>query len=253
MVVGCWGETQVSFWDMARRTKVRSVDVELPKNPGPLAGFFDSISCVAASGDGSYAAVGGYGSYSKIRLMDGASGMTVCYLPTEFGKFGDVTCLEFGSGHTFLAAGRSDGIVDLWDVPNRRILNHCVGDAHQINDVDFTRDGSQLATSCNGGEVRVWDVPSGRAKRVLEGHRGAVSSVAFSPDGDTLATGGSDGTVGVWDVAAGVEISRVNCPHAVGTGVRSLAFSQDGTRLYAADGDGVLIFGAKRKRQTQDR
>src|SRR5438552_257273 len=68
-----------------------------------------------------------------------------------------------------------------------------------------------------------------------------VYAVAFSADGYRLATGDKVGHVVVWDVESGKQLTTCEAPgmytwdpvqrlHSIG-GIRSLAFSPDGTRL----------------------
>ncbi len=52
--------------------------------------------------------------------------------------------------------------------------------------------------------------------------------MAFGPDARTVATGHADGTAVLWDVAAGNTVHTFNVP---GSGIRSVAFSPDGTTL----------------------
>ena len=72
---------------------------------------------------------------------------------------------------------------------------------------------------------------------------GAIpGDVAFSPDGAWLAAGGdstvgSGGTVAVWDASSGSVLSRWSTTSAV----RSLAFTQDSSRVVTGGADGTLL------------
>jgi WD40 repeat protein len=67
--------------------------------------------------------------------------------------------------------------------------------------VDFSGDGTRLATGSQDKRARVWDAALG--ERLLEvRHDRAVWAVAFSSDGARLATGSLDRSVQIWPLAA---------------------------------------------------
>jgi WD40 repeat protein len=103
----------------------------------------------------------------------------------------------------------------------------------------------------------VWEAESGRLVHELKGHPektpqhfgSMLHAVTFSHDGKRLATGDKVAHVVVWDVETGKELGAVDAPvmytwdkvqrlHSIG-GVRSLAFSPDGTQL-AVGGTGKI-------------
>ncbi len=66
--------------------------------------------------------------------------------------------------------------------------------------IDWSRNGTLIATGGLDGTARVWDATTGEQRLVLAGTAGLVANVAFSPDGTRLLTGGGDGSARVWDV-----------------------------------------------------
>jgi uncharacterized protein len=91
--------------------------------------------------------------------------------------------------------------------------------------LDFSPDGSLLASGGEDGAVRIWDPRGTKPIRTLEGHTGPVTSLAFSPDGTTLVSSGR--TVRMWDVGRGREKGS---PDA-GPWAESVAISPEGDRL----------------------
>jgi WD40 repeat protein len=67
-----------------------------------------------------------------------------------------------------------------------------------VNDLEFSADGSRLATANGDGSIRLYDADTGRQQLELRGHAGSVANVSFSPDGRWLASYGAEGTVRVW-------------------------------------------------------
>lgn len=120
--------------------------------------------------------------------------------------------------------------------------------------VAFSPDGRYVALGGDGRELNVWDVALLTAEAPPPRRRGRagrfesqslifcgdleswVFALAFSPDSRHVAVGTVDGGAHVWEVATGVEVARV----VVGAEVRDVIFSEDGTRLWLGDEDGIV-------------
>jgi WD40 repeat protein len=116
-----------------------------------------------------------------------------------------------------------------------RLTDH----SNAVSSVDFSPDGTVLATASEDHtvhllDVRVPDHPVQLAE--LTGPAAAISLVTFSPDGRMLATSADDATARVWDVSDRTRPQEL----AVLTGhagpVSSVAFSPD-DRQIATTGD----------------
>jgi hypothetical protein len=129
----------------------------------------------------------------------------------------------------------------VWDTANVSQAAVLSGHTAQVNTLDFSPDGTLLASGSGSIDpnmpqdftVRVWDVAAGSQRFALEGHSASVRGVAFSPDGALLASGSLDGTVILWDVATGNMVMTLRNENAVG--VNAIAFSPDGTLLASGD------------------
>lgn len=108
---------------------------------------------------------------------------------------------------------------------------------------DAVATQNHLLTAGNDRVIRVWSADSGQLVRELRGHGGAIFTLALHPEG-SLASGDQHGVIKHWDMATGRLVRDLNASalwHAPETtmsltgmgGVRSLAFSRDGTTLYA--------------------
>jgi WD40 repeat protein len=118
-----------------------------------------------------------------------------------------------------------------------------------IRKVVASPDGKLIASVGDDMVCRLWDAETGAKVQELRGHEeltphhfpSMLFTCAFTPDGRLLATGDKVGHIVIWEVASGRPSTTLEAPtfytwdptqrrHSIG-GIRSLAFSPDGTRL----------------------
>ena len=80
----------------------------------------------------------------------------------------------------------------------------------RVEAMDFTTDGTHLATGSFGGRVDIWTVPRGRRMASFN-LSGLVTSVRFSAQGRFLCASGK-GEVGVWNMETQQLIRKVTIP-----------------------------------------
>jgi WD40 repeat protein len=110
------------------------------------------------------------------------------------------------------------------------------GERARVRRMEFSPDGTLLATAGYTGAVTLWDVAAGEPVRTFEGHEGRVWAVSFSRDATLLASAGDDHTVRLWSTAGG----DPRVLHGHGAPVRSVAVSPDGRRVASGDEDHEL-------------
>lgn len=98
-----------------------------------------------------------------------------------------------------------DRVARVWDAETGELIATIqdsvppvTGRASSVEDVDFSPDGSLLATASIDGTVRVWDASTGALVTVLAGHTKWVKRVSFTADGTRLISASYDNTVRVW-------------------------------------------------------
>ena len=159
-----------------------------------------------------------------------------------------VTCVRL-AGNKVISGGY-DGRLIWWDLENNRAIR-TTEDAHsrQVRQLALSPDGTKLASVADDMVCRLWNVENGERIRELRGHEARTPTnfgsmlycCAFSNDGTKLATGDRVGHVVIWEVATGRQLAAIEVPslytwdptqriRSIG-GVRSLAFSPDGTHL----------------------
>jgi WD40 repeat protein len=158
--------------------------------------------------------------------------------------------LDWSPDGVFVTEGpENTGMIDLRDAATgasvRTWENHS-----DINDVQFSEDGSMLATGGDDGTLRVWDPSSGEPIAVVQG-AGPVFGVSFDASGSLVAA--------MWLEESMIRIARSSTGEVVGTihppglpldtalspdGGRVVAgdFFEDATRVYdAATGEEIMV------------
>jgi WD40 repeat protein len=145
-----------------------------------------------------------------------------------------------------LLAGRPDGdlIVNsddqYIDPRTEKVGGRALADGRQVTSLAFSPDGTQLAVGDSTGHVTLWDgalrdrtgALTGTSDTATQGEPEAVGALAFSSDGGTLAVGGANGTLRLWDTE-GHQLLGSDLP-TPGDEIRSLAFAEDGSMVYAS-------------------
>ncbi len=177
------------------------------------------------SSDGTTIAAGGDGSIFQwdattgrpVRTIDSGGVATLAYSP---------------NGRELASTQLSDPIVRIWDAATGHLVRTLQGHVGGVIGVDWSHDGTLIATGGRDGTARVWDAATGEQRLVLAGHAGLVALVAFSPDGTRLVTGGSDGTARVWDITPAATAESLGIARA--GWATSVAFSPDGSTILTA-------------------
>jgi WD40 repeat protein len=158
---------------------------------------------------------------------------------------------------TTLVSGGYDGKLTWFDTEDGKKVRTLGAHAKWVRKVAASPDGTLLASVADDMLCKVWDTKTGKLVHELRGHKektpqnfgSMLYALTFSHDGALIATGDKVGHVVVWDAKTGKELGSCEAPvmytwdprqrlHSIG-GVRSLAFSPDGTRL-AVGGTGKI-------------
>ena len=145
-----------------------------------------------------------------------------------------------------LISGGADGILRVWDLPNRKLLHELPGHTLNIEGVALSSDGRLAASAGHDGNVQVWDLsgPEPRRKWIVN----AVStlySVAFSPDNGRVAVALTDSAVVEYETTSGRLIARNSNPVGKFRGVTYVPGS-DGMLLAAGDDGRLRAWDASR-------
>ena len=209
----------------------------------------------------------GHGGPPSVSLWDIDAGTELARLPAADLLLPDIQhsqvigTLTFSPDGKYLVAGfcakhytsrKSEPFpLAVWEVATRRLIHVLNGHTGFCTALDFSRDGTLLASGSRDGTAIIWSTETWKATRTLENRdRGIdefdddepdqqvgpiyVEDVAFSPDGETLALASYSGSVHLWDVASGNPLKTLK-GHS--SAVRALVFSPDGRTLASGSAD----------------
>ncbi len=156
----------------------------------------------------------------------------------------DGRSLVAGFGSPLLTTNEPVAPLKVWDVATRRPIRRLQGHMNFCVSLDFSPDGTLMASGGRDGTAILWSTATWTRARTLlnpdknslfeDGSRGMVEDVAFSPDGKTLALASREASVQLWEVATGKLLETLK-GHP--SSVNAVAFSPDGRTLASGGAD----------------
>ncbi|MEH1164436.1 hypothetical protein V6V47_03495 [Micromonospora sp. CPCC 205539] len=213
-------DNTIKVWDLAAgRVRAR------------LTGHTAGVIALAVAPDGKTLASSARD--GTVRLWDLATGRSRGVLPNDREGPWVVSIAFSPDGQTLAGAGGR--AVRLWDVGRQEV--RAALPVSNVASVEFSPDGTRIATGGDDNQVRLWDAGTGQIQAVLPGHTDAVRALAFSPDGRLLASGSADQTIRLWDPTITSTRAVLTRP---GVRVAAAAFSPDGSTLAVGDDDDTV-------------
>lgn len=80
-------------------------------------------------------------------------------------RSGHSTCVRFNRKGDYLAAGRGDGTVVIWDIETMGVARKLRGHSKQIQSLSWSRCGRYLLSVCMGWKAILWDLQDGQRYR----------------------------------------------------------------------------------------
>ncbi|MGB4974076.1 MAG: caspase family protein [Cyclobacteriaceae bacterium] len=84
------------------------------------------------------------------------------------------------------------------------------GHGLQINDIEYSPDGTKIATCSEDFTIKIWEIATGKEMTTMFGHTKAVNDLAFAPDSKTLVSVGDDNKVIIWEVESGKSLKVIS-------------------------------------------
>ena len=118
-------------------------------------------------------------------------------------------------------------------LPAARVRGVLRGHEHAVTAVDWSRDGTRIATASTDHTARIWDTSTYDQLLVLR-HDDEVRAVAWSPDGTRVATMSTDRSARIWDAATARPLVIMRGHSEAGWGV---TWSPTGDRVATSSND----------------
>ncbi|KAK4105692.1 SWD1-like protein [Parathielavia hyrcaniae] len=80
-------------------------------------------------------------------------------------RSGHSTCVRFNRKGDFLASGRVDGTVVIWDLETMGVARKLRGHSKNITSLSWSRCGRYLLSACQGWKAILWDLQTGKRHR----------------------------------------------------------------------------------------
>eukprot|EP00039_Didymoeca_costata_P014699 m.240211 g.240211 ORF g.240211 m.240211 type:complete len:384 (+) comp16075_c0_seq3:1031-2182(+) len=178
-------------------------------------------------------------------LLIGAGDGTVAHMKPNTWKIakkitlqGTITSISpRGEGHEFFVGTSQSNMyrVSLADFDYEHILG-CHPAA--INDVQFSRESSELYGTCAGSEIRIWHTYTNRELLRIDVPNKVCNAFLILPSGHAIVSGWDDGALRGFLPESGRLAFEV--PNANSKGVTAIATTQDCSRLVTGGGDGQV-------------
>jgi WD40 repeat protein/transcriptional regulator with XRE-family HTH domain len=231
-------------WDGGRHLVAADADglVRTWTLPTPVLRAGGAVDSVAYGDNGQLLAVGG----PSLQLWDPITRTMLAAALVPGPADVAVNAVAFLPGGSTLAAGYSDGDLQLWKIIHDRSLTPLsqpvqASASGLVEFTAFSPNGRLLATCGDDGTVRLWSITDPARPRLLAtmpDPKTIVFSVAFSPNSRTLAAASTDDLTRLWNVSRPDHPTMIGKPLGGPTSYAiSVTFSPNGRTLAVGSAD----------------
>eukprot|EP00536_Pseudo-nitzschia_multiseries_P000793 jgi/Psemu1/300319/fgenesh1_kg.10_\ len=154
-----------------------------------------------------------------------------------------VSCVRFSPSLTvpLIVSSGWDKLVKVWNLTNCKLRRDLVGHTGYLNTVCVSPDGSLAASGGKDGTAMLWEVNEGKRLYSLDAGN-IINGLVFSPNRYWLCAA-TDDAIKIWDLESKIIVDTLRPePPEFGRmpSVTSLAWSPDGSTLFAGYSDNVI-------------
>lgn len=140
------------------------------------------------------------------------------------------------NGALFASAGR-DRVVRVWDASTGDLVRTLQARGGPIGRIEFSTTSDRLVSTHNDGRVRIWNPTQHDKEAASFEHGPRLAAALFHPVEKVVISVDAVGTAIWWDLESKQGIKRVS---DLGTAIKDIAISRDGTRLAIASLNGDI-------------
>lgn len=238
-LTGSWDKT-LRLWDLETGSTLRT-----------FVGHSSDVLSVALSPDNRQIVSG-----SRDRSIKLWNTLSECKFTLDEGKHTDwVSCVRFSpcQDETLIVSCGWDKLVKVWELGKCVLKTDLKGHKAPLYNVTISPDGSLCASGGREGIAMLWDVNEGRHLDALL-VSGSINALCFSPCNYWLCVA-TDSAIKIWNLEEKKVIADIQRPATSDDTIgkkswkpwcTSMAWSADGTTLFAGSSDGsIYVFDVK--------
>lgn len=217
--VVAYGGTTIDIFDVAARTKLKTIDLSPNQRPHGLLWLSDGRLVATTEGSQSVAVVAPNGAVTSIAT----------------GQQGTHMIVVAPDNRTAYTANIASGTVSVLDLDDaKKLRDLAVGGKPE--GIALAKDGRELwVGDLDAPRVQIWDTATG-AKIAEQPVDPVAIRVLASPDGRLIATSNiASGTISLFDTETRAPVRTITVSGEQAKGQVTLLFSADSKRLYAAE------------------
>ncbi|KAK2007912.1 WD40 repeat-like protein [Colletotrichum eremochloae] len=194
------------------------------------------VLCVRFSFDGKYIAMG---CHNAAYIYDVETGEQLAIFE-DYGlddsEENFVRSLCFSPDSKYLITGSEDGLLRIYDIQSKEIIDVFSGSNTYIYTLDVSRDGRIVASGGGDCFVHLWDLQSKTPKEALV-TQDKVTCIAICPDSKFIAASCLDWGIHIWEIATLDKVVRLENTLDLSY---AIAFSADGSELISGSAHGTI-------------
>lgn len=115
----------------------------------------------------------------------------------------DLSALVLSGDGNFLVTGHIDGTLNIWDLPQKKLLKTLKRHDSTITSLAFAPNNKIFASSSSDGVIHLWSCQKLIQIKTLKSNTGGITSVVFVHDNPYICTSSEDRTIRFWDLPDG--------------------------------------------------